>query len=87
MNPWTESHTNLRHQRCRTESVEGVFSLSPPIEKNHFLLSRCHGGGEYTDKEELMRVTTTFFVVTPLSRVVTPAINTLSSGYAQSVTT
>ena len=28
-----------------------------------------------------------FFVVTPLSRVVTPAINTLSSGYAQSVTT
>ena len=27
------------------------------------------------------------FVVTPLSRVVTPAINTLSSGYAQSVTT
>ena len=27
------------------------------------------------------------FVVTPLSRVVTPSINTLSSGYAQSVTT
>ena len=87
MNPWTESHTNLRHQRCRTESVEGVFSLSPPIEKTHFLLSRCHGGGEYADKEEFMRVTTTFFVVTLLSRVVTPAINTLSSGYAQSVTT
>ena len=87
MNPWTESHTNLRHQRCRTESVEGVFSLSPPIEKTHFLLSRCHGGGKYADRKELMRVTTTFFVVTLLSRVVTLVIDRYSSGYIQSVTT
>ena len=87
MNPWTESHTNLRHQRCRTESVEGVFSLSPPIEKTHFLLSRCHGGGEYADKEEFMCVTTTFFVVTLLSHVVTRVMYMFSDHYAQSVTT
>ena len=30
MEKWTDNSTTFRHRRCRTDSVEGVFSLSPP---------------------------------------------------------
>ena len=59
-NPWTGGSTNFRRRKRRTESVEGVLSISPPIEKTRFLLSRCHGRGEDADREELMCVTTIF---------------------------
>ena len=58
MEKWTDSNTNFRHRRYRTESVEGVFSLSPPIEKLDFC---CHVVTEEendADREELIRVTT-----------------------------
>ena len=85
-NPWKDDSSHFRRWRRRTESVEGVSSISPPRKKFIFVvtLSRKHSTIWQTDAYRRdNKVTIKFYRHT----VVTYLIHTFSTSYTQSVTT